>query len=164
MSMYQSKLKPPPTHRSSGFTLIEILVVIAIIGTIAAVVMGSLNTARGKARDSARTLSIREVKSALELYYSDYGTYPPARTAGGVALNDGSGGVLSSTVTVDLSEYIPTAPIDPLGGSYNYWYVRGTKSYGIRMYYESLDTWCKTGVDIHIGWWGNETPVCETVI
>ena len=126
--------------------------------------MGSLNSARGKGRDSARTLSIREVKSALELYYSDYGTYPPARTAGGVALNNGAGGVLASTVTTDLSEYISAAPVDPLGSSYNYGYVRGTKAYGIRMYYESLDGWCKTGVAINLGWWGIQTPVCEEVI
>jgi len=63
----------------SGFTLIELLVVIAIIGLLASVVLASLNSARGKARDAARVSNLREVQKALELYASNNnGQYPNA--------------------------------------------------------------------------------------
>ncbi len=59
-----------------GFTLIELLVVIAVIGILASVVLASLNSARGKARDAARQAGLVETQKALELYYDSYGRYP----------------------------------------------------------------------------------------
>ncbi len=59
-----------------GFTLIEILVVIAIIGLLSSVVLASLATSRAKARDAKRIADLDEVKKALELYYDSNGGYP----------------------------------------------------------------------------------------
>jgi len=50
-----------------GFTLIEILIVIAIIGVLAAVVLVSLNTARQKARDNAAMSTVQSFAKALHL-------------------------------------------------------------------------------------------------
>ncbi len=59
-----------------GFTLIELLVVIAIIGLLASVVLLSLNSARAKSRDAKRMSDVRQIASALELYYNDNNSYP----------------------------------------------------------------------------------------
>ncbi len=81
-----------------GFTLIELLVVIAVIGILASVVLASLNSARAKARDARRLADIKQVATALELYYDKYGYYPAYTTVGG---RDCSGwnGILVGTDT-----------------------------------------------------------------
>ena len=59
-----------------GFTLIELLVVVAIISLLSSVVMVSLNSARGKARDARRVADFRNITVAMELYFDKYGRYP----------------------------------------------------------------------------------------
>ena len=60
----------------SGFTLIELLVVIAIIGVLSSIVLTSLNSARAKARDAKRVAELRQIQTALELFYDQQGRYP----------------------------------------------------------------------------------------
>lgn len=62
--------------KSLGFTLIELLVVIAIIGILSAVVVGSLNSAREKARVSTAVAQLRELRLAVAAYFNDTGIYP----------------------------------------------------------------------------------------
>lgn len=71
-----------------GFTLIELLVVIAIIGVLSGVVLSALNSARAKARDSKRISDIHGIQSALELFYLDFGDYPPLSPGGTVDETD----------------------------------------------------------------------------
>lgn len=61
---------------SKGFTLIELLVVISVIGLLASVILISLNSARAKARDTRRKADIRQMATALELYFDQFGYYP----------------------------------------------------------------------------------------
>ena len=51
-----------------GFTLIELLVVIAVIGLLASVIVASLGSARGKARDAERMSDMRQIQIALEFF------------------------------------------------------------------------------------------------
>ena len=64
-------------NRSKGFTLIELLVVIAIIGILSTLSVVALNSARARARDAKRISDIRQLQTALEMYYSASGSYPP---------------------------------------------------------------------------------------
>lgn len=59
-----------------GFTLIELLVVISIIGILATLVVANLNEARARARDVRKKQGMRELKTALQLYYNDYKKLP----------------------------------------------------------------------------------------
>ena len=61
---------------SGGFTLVELMVVISIIGVLSSVVMAPLSIARQEARDTERVLTLREIQRALETYYLDHGEYP----------------------------------------------------------------------------------------
>ena len=78
--------------KPKGFTLVELLVVIAIIGLLSTLAVVSLGSARSKARDARRISDIKQIQTALELYYADQGVYPvenpTAITLGTVAATD----------------------------------------------------------------------------
>ncbi len=64
----------------AGFTLVELLVVIALISLLSSVVLASLNSARAKARDAKRVNDLKQIQVALEFYFDDNGQYPqPSR-------------------------------------------------------------------------------------
>ena len=55
----------------NGFTLIELLVVISIIGVLFSIVLLSFSSAKKDARNARRETDIRQIKTAMELYYDD---------------------------------------------------------------------------------------------
>lgn len=61
-----------------GFTLIELLVVVVVIAVLSGLVLSILNSVgiRGKSWDSRRISDLREIQTALALYYSDFRAYP----------------------------------------------------------------------------------------
>jgi len=61
-----------------GFTLIELLVVIAIIGLLSTLAVVALQNARQKSRDAKRVGDIKQVQTALDLYFADANSYPDA--------------------------------------------------------------------------------------
>lgn len=70
------------SSRHRGFTLIEVLVVIAIIGILATFATITLNSSRLKARDTQRVAYVNQINTALELFFLKNGFYPTAITAG----------------------------------------------------------------------------------
>lgn len=59
-----------------GFTLIEILVVVAIIAIIGVMAAVAVNSARSKQRDASRLSNVRQMQSALEDYFNESNAYP----------------------------------------------------------------------------------------
>jgi prepilin-type N-terminal cleavage/methylation domain-containing protein len=104
----------PTLSRKRGFTLIELLVVIAIIGILSAVVLASLNTARGKARNAKRLTDIHTLVNAFNLGLGS-GSLP---SSGGTWVCVSSSCVWSTYVAsapVDayLAPYLKSKPDDP---------------------------------------------------
>lgn len=64
--------------RKKGFTLIEILVVITILGVLSTVGLSSFRLSQLKSRDARRKSDLAQVQRALEMYMNDYGSYPIA--------------------------------------------------------------------------------------
>ncbi|MCX6792655.1 MAG: prepilin-type N-terminal cleavage/methylation domain-containing protein [Candidatus Falkowbacteria bacterium] len=69
-------------NNKKAFTLIELLVVIAIIGVLSTMAIIALGNARTKARDAKRVADIKQISTALELYYADNNSYPTIITPG----------------------------------------------------------------------------------
>ena len=61
---------------TSGFTIIELLVVMIVIGILAAIVIVTYSGAQGRARDATRQSDTASLIKALETYYDDNGSYP----------------------------------------------------------------------------------------
>lgn len=65
----------------AGFTVIELLIVIAIIAILALLVLNNFRGAQAKARDTARTNDVNNVHTKLEEYYNENSAYPSTFTA-----------------------------------------------------------------------------------
>lgn len=76
-------------RKQKGFTLIELLVVIAIIGLLSTLAVVALNNARMKARDAKRISDIKQIQTAVELYYNDASAYPATVIGGSPIVNAG---------------------------------------------------------------------------
>ena len=65
---------------SCGFTLIELLVVISVIGVLTSLVIMNVMGVRERVRDSQRKSDLNQISKALEMYYNEFGKYPPDLT------------------------------------------------------------------------------------
>jgi prepilin-type N-terminal cleavage/methylation domain-containing protein len=66
------------SRAQSGFSLIELIIVISIIVLLASILLSSFDTVQKRSRDTRRIADIQSVQKALELYYIAHSRYPDA--------------------------------------------------------------------------------------
>lgn len=103
-----------------GFTLIELLVVVAIIGVLATIILSSLSSARARARDANRVSAIKQMQTALEVYYLDNGHYPIAAGMASTCSSNNFGSASWAQLTSDLSPYMVIPQADVTGNTTGY--------------------------------------------
>lgn len=116
--------------KAKGFTLIELLVVIAIIGLLSTLAVVALNNARQKSRDAKRVSDVKQISTALELYFADNNGYPTAATAitlGGTSSDclDGTNG-FSGTCSGTVYMGVVPSNLTPGGTAYTYTSANGS--------------------------------------
>jgi len=116
--MVQLIIKKPA---EAGFTLLEILVVMVIIGILAAIGLGNFQSSQIKARDVQRKSDLGQISKTLEVYYNDKGEYPLGN--GGVIMGCGAAAACTwGEIWQDDKDtiYMVALPADPRSNNYYY--------------------------------------------
>ncbi len=101
--------------KNKGFTLVELLVVMAILGVLVTLVASGFRTAQMRGRDGKRKSDLKEIANSLEIFYSDQGEYP-----------DASG------------DRIQACPYDPIAGSVDCTWGASEFTDGVTIYFKTL--------------------------
>ena len=124
-----------------GFTLVELIVVIAIIGILTAVVSVNIAQSRAQARDSERLVKLEQVHLALEAYREAYGMYPAAGCSAGVNWIGHSYSTTDCAVYIVGLSALIDLPVDPTDTTNGYIYkTNADRSHYKFMAFGSLET------------------------
>jgi prepilin-type N-terminal cleavage/methylation domain-containing protein len=118
--------------RQKGFTIVELLIVIVVIGILATLVIVTFTGVQKKARDSQRQTDINAVDSHLEAYYASNGHYPSYADLSSAAW-----------VSANLKGLDPQALVDPKAGSIQQGNGDATH-YGYKVFQSDGTTSCET--------------------
>jgi prepilin-type N-terminal cleavage/methylation domain-containing protein len=114
---------------SGAFTLIELMVVIAIIAILTAILTANFSAAKSRSRDGQRISDTAQIQLALAGYFNQCNSYPAPDTGNVIGL---SGSTMltqpnSSCPGITLGSFISKIPTPPAGASQtNYTYITGT--------------------------------------
>jgi general secretion pathway protein G len=96
-------MRKPDRDRQSGFTLLELIIVIAIIGILATIAMPALKNVPIRAKESVLKTNLRTLRDMIDQHYGDKGKYPTS---------------LQSLVE---EGYVRKLPVDPMTKSTETW-------------------------------------------
>ncbi len=116
---------------NKGFTLVELLVVISVVGILATVLIATINPGNQirKSNDVQRKTALKTLQSALEQYYQDNGSYPVP--TGNICVSSSTTGCWSLSTATRLlgpfgANYIKSMPLDPTQSGSNCTNMGGT--------------------------------------
>lgn len=107
-----------------GFTLVELLIVIVVIGILAALVITTYNGIQQKGRNTERTTDLKALQGQLEAYYAQKGFYPGPDSLGATSTTN------ETFVKSDMKGLDPQAMRDPKGTDFSLATTAGGNKYG----------------------------------
>lgn len=115
--------------KRKGFTLVELILVMALLAILAIMLIGNFNASLKKGRDAQRKNDLSQLQKALEIYYEDNKSYPSFTSIFNKKLcpND--------ICTVGGITYMVKTPSDPTTTKYKYVYYPAPAQNGITSYY-----------------------------
>lgn len=103
-----------------GFTIVELLIVIVVLGILAAITIVAYNGIQQRARDTTRKSDIATITKALEYYYQINDKYPPS-AGGSTVINSGWSTTADASwqylVNILVPTYVSSLPKDPSNSS-----------------------------------------------
>ena len=135
-------------NNSLGFTLVELLIALAIIAILSTILLGGFRSSQRRATDAQKKSDLKELANALELIYSDYQQYPSSSADGRINgcpfVKTGAGAVNACTWgekedamrDANGTIYFREIPEDPTGASYYYRAINNNKAFQL---YAHLD-------------------------
>lgn len=116
-------------NKNRGFTLIELMVVMTIIGVLAGFALVSFDGSRKAARDGKRKADLEQIRSALEMRRADCGSYPSGTIVSGGDIV-GTDATPGCQVCCASTNYL-TVPSDPSAGRQYVYTSAAGSSYGL---------------------------------
>lgn len=107
-------MKKHRNRGNSGFTLIELMIVIVILGLLATMVMPKILSRPEQARRTKAKVDIKNIETALSLFKSDTGRFPTTSENLGVLVNN------PGVTGYNPDGYLDEVPTDPWGRKYIY--------------------------------------------
>jgi type II secretion system protein G len=126
-----------------GFTLVELLVVMSIIGILATVILGGFRASQRRARDTKRKSDLQQVAKALEMFYNDHERYPDSNAGKLVACEYVEGGTSDDCdwgqgqFSDGNTTYFRQMPDDLSGSNYYYRALDSNKAFQLYTHLEN---------------------------
>lgn len=127
-------------RNNKAFTLVELLVVISILGVLATIGLVVFGSAQIRGRDTERKSDLKQIASALEIYYNDYESYPAGldgQILGCPITTNTACTWGTSQMTDGNTVYLKVVPDDPTT-NFNYYYrtvaVNGVANSGFQLF------------------------------
>ncbi|PIR98664.1 MAG: hypothetical protein COT88_00360, partial [Candidatus Colwellbacteria bacterium CG10_big_fil_rev_8_21_14_0_10_41_28] len=108
-------MKTQNIKSNKGFTLIEMLIVIAIVAILAGIVIAGISNFRGGAVDAKKISELRSAQNLIELYYAKCGVYPGDANCGASDITFGTTGYTTMKANMEGAQ-VSGLPDNTAGG------------------------------------------------
>lgn len=135
------KLQKATKQNQKGFTIVELLIVIVVIGILAAITIVAFNGIQDRTKATAKVNDVKSLQKVIELYYAQNGSYPS--TGGSWRFQRQVGNDFIPGVVPDFAPSLPSVTDGPTGSATNNTYIymgntSGTAYKLMRLYQSSV--------------------------